>query len=55
MQEIDYNRLDRDFRINPYVCEKGNGCTGNTEVQIMHNLGYLKIYDCRNKIWIWKK
>ena len=42
-----------------YQCQKNrlikNGCIGNTEVQIMHNLGYLRIYDCGNKIWIWKK
>ena len=30
------------------------GYNGNTEIDIMHNLGYARIYDCGNKIWIWE-
>lgn len=26
---------------------------GNTENEIMHNRGYLKLYDCGNKVWVW--
>ena len=24
-----------------------------TEADIMHNLGYYRIYDCGNKVWVW--
>lgn len=34
---------------------KKKGFEGNTEVEIMHNLGYARIFDCGNKVWIWKK
>jgi hypothetical protein len=27
---------------------------GNTESEIMHNRGYLKLYDCGNFIWSWR-
>lgn len=33
---------------------KRKGFIGNTEVDIMHNLGYSRIYDCGNKVWTWK-
>ena len=42
-----------------YQCQKhkliGQGYQGNTETEIMHNLGYYRIYDCGNKVWIWEK
>jgi len=29
------------------------GYVGNSEVEIMRNNGYNKIYDCGNKVWVW--
>ena len=29
------------------------GYTGNTEVEIMHNRKFNRIYDCGNKVWLW--
>ena len=40
-----------------YQCQKykllKEGYEGNTEVDIMHDLGYYRIYDCGNKVWVW--
>ena len=30
-------------------------CQMKNEIQIMHENGYLRIYDCGNKVWIYKK
>ena len=42
-----------------YQCQKHKllkqGFKGNTEVEIMHNNGFYRIFDCGNKVWIWKK
>ena len=41
-----------------YQCQKHKlleqGYTGNSESDIMHNLGYYRIFDCGNKVWIWQ-
>ena len=40
-----------------YQCQKhklvNQGYKGNSEADIMHNLGYYRIYDCGNKVWVW--
>ena len=40
-----------------YQCQKHKlleqGFIGNSEVDIMHNRGYYRIYDCGNKVWAW--
>ena len=45
--------------LSRYQCQKHKlleqGYEGNTESEIMHNLGYYKIYDCGNKVWVWKR
>ena len=42
-----------------YDCQKHKlleqGYEGNTEVEIMNNRGYYRIYDCGNKVWKWNK
>ena len=42
-----------------YQCQKHKlleqGYKGISEVDIMHNRGYYRIYDCGNKVWVWKK
>ena len=42
-----------------YQCQKHKllerGFIGNTETEIMHNNGYYRIFDCGNKVWVWKK
>lgn len=42
-----------------YQCQKHKlleqGYTGNSEVDIMHKLGYYRIFDCGNKVWIFEK
>ena len=47
-----YNILSR------YQCQKHKliqeGYKGNSESDIMHNRGYYRIYDCGNKVWVWK-
>lgn len=32
---------------------KQKGFYGENEIEIMHNLGYVRIFDCGNKVWIW--
>ena len=40
-----------------YQCQKHKlleqGYIGNSEVDIMHDRGYYRIYDCGNKVWVW--
>lgn len=31
------------------------GLQGNSESEIMHELGYYRIYDCGNKVWVYEK
>ena len=42
-----------------YQCQKHKllalGLVGNTEVEMMINNGYKKVYDCGNKVWIWRR
>lgn len=44
--------------LSRYQCQKHKlleqGFEGNSETEIMHNRGYYRIYDCGNKVWIWK-
>ena len=39
-----------------YQCQKHKlleqGFEGDSESEIMHNMGYFRIYDCGNKVWI---
>ena len=41
MQEIDFNRLDRDFRKQPYENKKSNGCITIKERPSKNDLEYL--------------
>ena len=45
--------------LSRYQCQKHRliqeGYEGNTESEIMHNMGYSKLYDCGNKVWVWNK
>ena len=42
-----------------YQCQKHKllkqGYEGNSEIEIMHNRGYYRIYDCGNKVWVWNR
>ena len=44
--------------LSRYKCQKHklleNGYNGYSESTIMHNNKYFKIFDCGNKVWIWK-
>lgn len=31
------------------------GCQGGSEADIMHGLGFYRIYDCGNKVWVYEK
>ena len=37
------------------LLKKGLGRLGDTEVEIMQNLGYYRVYDCGNAKYIWSK
>ena len=43
--------------LSRYQCQKHKlleqGYIGDSEVDIMHNRGYHRIYDCGNKVWVW--
>jgi hypothetical protein len=45
--------------LSRYQCQKHKlleqGYIGNSEIEIMHNLGYYRIFDCGNKVWLWNK
>jgi hypothetical protein len=45
--------------LSRYKCQKHKlvleGYSGKSEADIMHKLGYYKIYDCGNKVWVWNK
>lgn len=43
MIEIDYERLDRDFRIEPYIKNDSNGCITKLEKPSKNDLEYLYI------------
>ena len=44
--------------LHRYQCQKHKlleqGYTGNSELEIMHNLGYMRIFDCGNKVWVYE-
>ena len=48
-----------DTILSRYQCQKHKlleqGFIGNSEVDIMHSRDYFRIYDCGNKVWVWKK
>lgn len=37
------------------LIKSGIGTEEQTEDEIMSNIGYLKVYDCGNKVFVWKK
>lgn len=45
--------------LSRYQCQKHKllqqGFSGNSETEIMHNRKFVRIYDCGNKVWLWKK
>jgi hypothetical protein len=45
-----------DFYITQYQKHKllEKGYTGKSETDIMHSLGYYRIFDCGNKVWVLK-
>ena len=43
MNNIDFNRLDRDFREYPYVSKKGHGCISTIEKPSKNDLEYLYV------------
>lgn len=36
------------------LIDSGLGKYGSTEVEIMRNLGFLRVYDCGNKVFVWQ-
>lgn len=45
--------------LSRYQCQKHKlleqGYEGISESEIMYNRGYYRIYDCGNKVWVWKR
>lgn len=46
--------------LSRYQCQKAKlvaeGADPNkTEIQIMHDLDFFRVYDCGNKVWVWKR
>lgn len=55
---VDYSNKDvlpRYRTMKQKLLDEGLGEYGETEDEIMENLGYLKIYDCGNIRYIWNK
>lgn len=48
-------KLSRYETMKYKLIEKGIGDKSQTEDEIMRNLGYIKIFDCGNLIYIWNK
>ena len=51
----DSEVLSRYQTMKHKLLEKGLGKYGNTENEIMNNLGYFKIYNCGNSKYTWKR
>ena len=51
-------KRNNDYKTR-YQCQKHKllkqGYNGETEIEIMTNLGYYRLYDCGNKVWVWDK
>ena len=54
----NYIWTNGQYNLSRYQCQKHKlleqGFEGKSETEIMHNRGYYRIYDCGNKVWIWK-
>lgn len=57
--EPNYVWINHSNVLSRYQCQKHKllqqGYIGNSEVDIMHQRDYYRIYDCGNKVWIWNK
>ena len=57
ISEPNYVWCKSEITLTRYQCQKHNlleqGYEGDSEVDIMHNRGYYRIYDCGNKVWAW--
>ena len=55
--EPNYVWINHSNVLSRYQCQKHKllqqGYIGNSEVDIMHQRDYYRIYDCGNKVWIW--
>lgn len=51
----DNIKLSRYETMKHKLLEKGLGKAEETEDEIMYRLGYVKIYDCGNLVYIWSK
>lgn len=58
ISEPNYVWCNHSEILTRYQCQKHKlikeGFKGNSETDIMHSRGYYRIYDCGNKVWIWK-
>jgi len=59
VSEPNYVWVKHNIVLSRYQCQKHKlleqGFIGNSEVDIMHNRDYFRIYDCGNKVWVWNK
>ena len=57
ISEPNYVWSDGHTTLSRYQCQKHKlieqGFEGKSEVDIMSNRGYYRIYDCGNKVWVW--
>lgn len=53
--QIGCNIIPRYRTTKQSLIDKGYGKYGSTETEIMHNLGYVRIYNCGNARYIWQK
>jgi hypothetical protein len=53
---LETNDVKARYQTQKHVLvEKGLGTEDQTEIEIMHDLGYVKIYDCGNIRFEWRK
>ena len=50
----DYTTREYRFKYRKDVLVKEGNTKNNTEWRIMCDLGYDRIWDCGNQVWIWK-
>ena len=59
ISEPNYVWCNNNSILTRYQCQKHKlikqGYKGISEVDIMNNRGYYRIYDCGNKVWVWEK
>ena len=57
ISEPNYVWCNHTDVLSRYQCQKhklvAQGFNGKSEVDIMHNRDYYRIYDCGNKVWVW--